>query len=120
MSKPKNISEYISSVPVTHRAGLKKLYGQTKKLYPKATEHIAYSVPLFKLNGHPLLAFCAAKNHSSIFPWSATVLPKLGKKLDKYSTGKGTVRFAPNKPLPESLVKAILKVRAQEIKSRWG
>src|SRR6266498_1830517 len=35
-------------VPTTHRVALKKLCGQIKQLYPKATEHINYGMPLFK------------------------------------------------------------------------
>ena len=33
---------------------------------------------------------------------------------------KGTVRFAPDKPLPLSIVKAVLAARAEEIKKNWG
>ncbi len=120
MARPKTINEYLASVPTTHRAALKQLNGQIKKLYPKATEHIAYQVPLFKLDGHPLLSFRASKNHSSIFPWSSTVLKPIAKMLKGYSTGKGTVRFAPNKPLPLKIVKAVLKEREKEIKARFA
>jgi len=48
------IDAYLAGVPATHRAALNKLRGQIKKLYPKATEHISYGMPLFKLHGHPL------------------------------------------------------------------
>src|SRR5947209_2371407 len=57
------IDAYLAGVPATHRAALKKLRGQIKKLHPKATEHISYGMPLFKLHGHPLAGFRAAKRH---------------------------------------------------------
>src|SRR5438067_1903233 len=119
MAKAKTMSEYIAAAPATHRAGLRTLRGQIRKFYPNATEHIAYGMPLYKLDGHPLAGFRAAKHHSAIFVWSGTALKTLGKKLDRYDTAKGTVRFPPSKPLPESIVKAIFAARAAEIKKRW-
>ena len=116
----KSIDDYLADVPATHRAGLKKLRGQIKKLYPKATEHISYGMPLFKLDGHPLAGFRAAKRHSGLFVWSSTALGTLGDMLDGYDTAPSTVRFAPDKPLPERIIKAVLGARAKEIKDRWG
>src|SRR5437667_9092400 len=95
----KSIDAYLATVPATPRAALKKLRGQIKKLYPKATEHISYGMPLFKLDGHPLAGFRAAKRHSGLFVWSGTALGTLGNMLDGYDTAVGTVRFAPDKPL---------------------
>ena len=112
----KRIDAYLAAVPATHRAALKKLRGQIKKLYPKATEHISYGMPLFKLHGHPLAGFRAAKGHSGLFVWSSTALGTLGDMLDGYDTAVGTVRFAPDKPLPERIIKAVLGARAKEIK----
>ncbi len=120
MAKPKDINEYLANVPATHRAALKKLRAQIKKLYPRVTEHISYSVPLFKLDGHPLAALKASKNHSALFVWSGTALNTIKKELKGYDLGKGTVRFAPDEVLPERIVKAVLKARAKEIKDRWN
>ena len=121
MAKPKDINSYLKSVPASHRPALKQLRDQIKRLYPKATEHIAYSTPLFKLQGHPLGGFQALKNHSSIFVWSGTALKKVPKSMLKgYSLGTGTVRFAPDKPPSLRLLKAVLKAREQEILARWG
>jgi len=111
---------YLTGVPATHRAWLEKLRGQLKQLYPKATEHISYGMPLFKLAGHPLAGFRAAKRHSGLFVWSSTALGTLGDLLDGYDTAIGTVRFAPDEPLPERIIKAVLRARANEIQDRWG
>ena len=119
-TKPQSIDAYLAAVPASHRAALKKLHGQFKKLYPNATEHISHGQPLFKLDGHPLGGFYAAKHHSSLFVWSSTVLGTLGDMLDGYDTAEGTVRFDPEKPPPVRIVKAILHARAKEIRERWG
>ena len=119
MARPKTIDDYLSAVPTTHRPALIKLREQIKKLYPHATEHIAYGMPLFKLNGHPLVGLRAAKQHSSLFVWSGTALGTLGKTLDRFDTAQGTVRFAPNKPLLLRVLKAVLGAREKEIQKRW-
>ena len=119
MAKAKNINEYIASAPAGHQKGLKILRSQIKKCYPKATEHISYSMPLFKLDGHPLAGFRAAKNHIGLFVWSGKALGTLGNMLKKYDTAKGTVRFAPNTSLPDRIVKAVVGARAKEIARNW-
>ena len=117
---PPSIAAYLASVPPMHRRALKGLRAQIKALYPDATEHIAYGRPLFKVDGRPLAGFQAAKNHVSLFVWSGTAFKALGTLLDAYDTGIGTVRFAPDAPLPVRIVKAVLKARAQEIAARRG
>src|SRR5437867_3925802 len=116
----KSIVAFLAAVPATHRTAQKKLRGQIKKLYPKAVEHISYGMPLFKLDGHPLAGFRAAKRHSALFVWSSTALGTLGDMLDGYDTAQSTIRFAPGKLLPERIIKAVLGARAKEIKDRWG
>ena len=118
--KDKSIDAYLAAVPATHRTALKKLRGQIKKLYPKVTEHISYGMPLFKLDGHPLAGFRAAKRHSGLFVWSSTALGTLSDMLAEYDTAQSTIRFAPDKPLPERIIKAVLGARAKEVKDRWG
>jgi uncharacterized protein YdhG (YjbR/CyaY superfamily) len=119
-AKPKDIDAYLAAIPTTHRVALKRLRTLMKKLYPTATEHIGYGRPLFKLDGHPLGGFQAATNHSSLFVWSGTAFKTLGRLLDGFDTGMGTIRFAPGKLPPERILKAILDARAKEIKDRWG
>jgi uncharacterized protein YdhG (YjbR/CyaY superfamily) len=41
----------------------------------------------------------------------------LADKLADFETSKGTIRFTPDKPLPEPLVRAVLKCRASELSS---
>ena len=57
----RSIDACLAAVHATHRVALKKLRGQIKKLYPKVTEHLSYGMPLFKLDGHLLAGFRAAK-----------------------------------------------------------
>ena len=46
--------------------------------------------------------------------WSATTVEAHKSELRKYSTSMGTIRFQPDDPLPEALVKKLVKARIAE------
>jgi uncharacterized protein YdhG (YjbR/CyaY superfamily) len=42
----------------------------------------------------------------------------LGEELKPYFSGKGTLRFTPDKPIPAALLKRIVKARIEENTAR--
>jgi len=71
-------------------------------------------MPAFKTHGRFLVSYAAVKDHYSLFPASEAVKDALGERLTPYLSGKGTIRFAWDEPLPVSLVTRIVKVRVSE------
>jgi uncharacterized protein YdhG (YjbR/CyaY superfamily) len=76
---------------------------------------MSYGMPMFKYNGM-LVGYAAFKNHCSLFPTGSGVIEKFAKELKDYSTNKGTIRFPPDKPIPDAIIKKIVKVRIAENK----
>jgi uncharacterized protein YdhG (YjbR/CyaY superfamily) len=111
----KSIDQYLATIPASHRAALIRVRAIVRKAYPAAEEGLYYQLPAFRLNGKAFVAFRSSKAHCSLHPLSGTVLPSLKAKLAAFDFSRGTIRFTPEKPLPESLIKAILRVRAQEL-----
>ena len=111
----KSIDAYLAKVPASHRAALKRIRAIVRKAYPAAEEGFYYHLPAFRLHGKAFVAFRSSKAHCSLHPLSGTVLPSLQSKLAAFEWSRGTIRFTPQKPLPESLVRAILRVRVQQI-----
>lgn len=105
---PKSPDEYLKSLSADKRAALETLRKNIKAAAPKAEECISYGVPAFRLNGKFLVAYAAAENHCAFYPGS--VITPL-KELKHYDTGKGTIRFPPDKPLPSALVRKLIKLR---------
>jgi uncharacterized protein YdhG (YjbR/CyaY superfamily) len=71
-------------------------------------------MPAFKLNGRILVYFAAWKNHISIYPVLSEMETSL-EGLSAYKTsGKGTVQFPLNKPLPLALIREIVRFRVKE------
>jgi uncharacterized protein YdhG (YjbR/CyaY superfamily) len=107
--KEKTFDAYLAALDSEQRAALEKLRKTIRAAAPKAEECISYGVPAFRLNGKFLVALAAARNHCSFYPGSA--VQAFRADLKGYETSKGTIRFQPNKPLPSSLVRKLVKAR---------
>jgi uncharacterized protein YdhG (YjbR/CyaY superfamily) len=109
----KDIDEYLSLVPIDVRDTLEKLRSTIKTIAPKAVEKISYQIPTFNYLG-PLVGFAAFKNHCSFYVMSHEVMNMFKEELKSYDTATATIRFSADKPLPELLVKKIVKARIEE------
>lgn len=116
MAKPTTIDEYLSQLPDDQRRALSNLRKQIKAAAPKAEEYIGYGLAGFKLNGRPLIYMGAAKNHCAIY--GARADDALAEKLKSYTQSKGTIQFAPDKPIPAAVVKLIVKARVEALEQR--
>ncbi len=108
----KTIDEYVETWPDEIQAKLKAMRETIGKAAPKAEEAISYGMPTFKLNGH-LVYFAAFKKHIGFFPVPSG-MKTFQKELSQYKTGKGSVQFPYDKPLPLALVAKIVKFRVKE------
>jgi uncharacterized protein YdhG (YjbR/CyaY superfamily) len=105
---PGDVNAYLASVPPDARSALTKLRKDIRAAAPDAEERIGWGMPMYMHQGM-LVAFAAAKNHCSFFVMHPAVMVKHGAALKGYDTAKGTVRFSPTKPLPATLVRALVK-----------
>jgi uncharacterized protein YdhG (YjbR/CyaY superfamily) len=81
---------------------------------PGAEECVAYQVPGFRVDGKVLVAMAAMKHHCAFYVMSPAVVEAHADDLRGFDTGKGTIRFAPDKPLPSALVRKLIKARIAE------
>jgi uncharacterized protein YdhG (YjbR/CyaY superfamily) len=114
MAAPTSVEDYLAALPEASRATLEKLRATIKAVAPEATETISYQMPTFKDHGRFLVSYAAFKDHCSLFPASGKVLEAHGEELKPYFSGKGTLRFTADKPIPAALVKKIVKTRIEE------
>lgn len=112
--KPKNIDEYIARFPVDIQAMLEQIRTTIKKIVPEAEETISYGIPTFNLNGTYLIYFAAYKNHIGFYPVPGEI-EKVDKGFASYKTsGKGTIQFPLNKPMPLNLITKLVKYKVKE------
>ncbi|HSO28837.1 MAG TPA: DUF1801 domain-containing protein [Candidatus Sulfomarinibacteraceae bacterium] len=117
MARPTSVEAYLADLPAAPRAALEALRTTIRAVAPEATEMIAYDMPAFRLAGRFLVSFAAYKGHCSLFPASQAVRDALGDELEPYLSGKATIRFRAENPLPTSLVTRIVEIRLAEIRT---
>jgi uncharacterized protein YdhG (YjbR/CyaY superfamily) len=61
-----------------------------------------------------LVGYAAFKDHCSLFPTGSGAIARFAKELKGFSTSKGTIRFSPEEPLPDGLIRKIVRARVKE------
>ena len=108
----KTIDDYIKSFPKDIQKILGMVRQTIKKAAPEAEEAISYQMPTFKLNGN-LVHFAAFKNHIGFYP-TPSGTKEFKKEISVFRSGKGSIQFPIDKPMPLSLIKKIVKYRVKE------
>ena len=113
------IDEYLGSLPPDRRVEMERMRTAIRSGAPLATETIAYNMPAFRSHGGQfLVSFDAFKRHYSLFPASEAVVAELGAELAPFLSGKGTIRFPADRPVPMALVERIATIRFRENQAR--
>ena len=117
-----DIDSYIASFPKDVQTALQSLRQTVHATAPGAEEAIRYAMPAFILNGH-LALFATFKNHIGFYP-APTGVKAFEKDLAGYKTGRGSVQFPLDKPMPLALVKKMvlyqMKRNAETVKGKAG
>jgi len=114
-AKPETIDEYLALLSADKRRALQKIRATVRSAVPNAEECISYGIPTFKLDGRVIFYFGAAADHCAVY----AVPKEFESELADFETsGKGTVRFSPEHPLPVSLVRRIVKARIESNAAR--
>jgi len=106
------IDEYIETFEPEIQRTLKKIRNFIRAEVPEATEKMSYGMPTFYLNGN-LVHFAVFKNHYSLFPCPSGI-EELEKEFAPYRSGKGTLRFLIDKPIPWKIIKKLIGFRVKE------
>jgi len=105
--------KYLAALSDDKRRALEELRKDITAAAPEAEECISYGIPSFRLKGKLLVSYGAAAKHCAFYPGS--MLQAFKKEMKDYDTsGKGTIRFPADKPLPSALVRKIVKARIAE------
>jgi uncharacterized protein YdhG (YjbR/CyaY superfamily) len=120
MLKPKTVDEYIDYAPEEAQDKLREIRAILKKVVPNATEALKWGSPVFE-EKRILFAYAAFKSHLNFMPTHSSMEP-FKAELEKYTTGKDTIQFPYDKPLPKTLIRKIAAYRVKDVRendARW-
>ncbi|HJP57542.1 MAG TPA: DUF1801 domain-containing protein [Gemmatimonadales bacterium] len=114
------VAGYIAAAPPAARRALRRLRAAIRAAAPGITERISYRIPTFDLDGRYLLYIAAFREHVSVYPVTSGMVARYGKAIAPYRSGKGTLRFPLDAPIPAALVTRLAKVRVRERRDAAG
>ena len=113
-AKPTTVTEYIAAAPKQARKQLREIRSILKSVAPGATETLKWGSPVFE-EGRILFSYSAHKSHLNFSPTGPAMKP-FKEELAKFKTGKDTIKFPYDKPLPKGLIRKIAAFRARQVR----
>lgn len=110
-----NIDDYLDSFPEDVKKILQLLRQTIVHELPQAKETISYNMPTYKIGDDSVIYFAGWKAHVSVYPFS-TAMEAIPEAKGYAISGKGTIQFSYDQPLPISLIRSIIRFRLDEIK----
>ena len=111
------VREYMAAQTPEARRALKSIRDAIVSAAPGAVEHFSYGMPGFRLLDRPLVWYAAFKNHTSLFPITASIQREFAEAIEGYGRSTGTIRFPMDKAPPITLIKRLVKARIAEVKA---
>src|SRR6478752_1687452 len=109
------LTEYLATVSTADGEALAHVRDLALEVCPEAEEGRSYGMAALRYRGKPLLGFVAAKAHLSVFPFSPAAVDAVAPELEGFSLSKGTIRFTADHPLPDDVVRELVRVRIAQI-----
>ncbi len=119
-SKPKNVDEYLNAAPDYAQEKLNELRSLLKSVAPNASEELKWGQPVL-IEKRILFSYAAFKNHLRFMPTGPALEP-FKNELSSFKTGKDTIQFPYDQPLPNELIKKIAAFRYKDVMendARW-
>ena len=113
------VDDYLRSVSEENQPAVEKLRQTIRSVLPEAEEVISYGIPMFKQEGHGVVAYNSTKSGVTLQVMSGTLLDDHQEELAKYKRAKGSVQFPSGQPLPVGLIKKLVKERLAENQARY-
>ncbi len=107
------IDRYLADLPENQQIPLEKLRFRLHELIPDAEEVFSYQLPTLK-KGLDVVSFAAFKNHLSFFVLNSTLLSAYTAELASFKTTRSAIHFTAEKPIPDSLIQALVEQRLAE------
>jgi uncharacterized protein YdhG (YjbR/CyaY superfamily) len=109
----KTVKEYQQSAPEQAQEKLQEIHALLKSIAPNATEELKWRQPVF-IEKRILFSYAAFKTYLRFMPTGPSLEP-FRSELSSYKTGKDTIQFPYDQPLPKDLIEKIARYRYKDV-----
>lgn len=112
----KDVDAYIGAFAAPVQKALQSVRQAIRGAAPEAQESISYRIPAYSLGGRVLVYFAGFKSHIGLYP----VISSDGLTADEFAahaSGKATLKFALDRPLPTALIRRVVKAKAAALRA---
>jgi uncharacterized protein YdhG (YjbR/CyaY superfamily) len=114
------VDDYFASLDPSSRAAFEHIRTVVLEIVPDVDEGQSYGMAAIKYQNKPLLGFLATKKHLSIFPFSPEAVDVVRDRLATFELSKGTIRFTAANPVPDDVLRDVVRYRLEEITGVTG
>lgn len=113
------IDDYLGTLDESDRTVIAHVYAVAGEGI-ETEQGTSYAMPALLYRGKPLISVMRTKKHLGLYPFSGRVPQTLAAVLDPLTGDgvereKGTIRFQPEHPLPDDVIRQIVVARIAEI-----
>jgi len=112
------VDDLLTGLDPVDRAAIEHIYAIAREEVPDAEQGLGYGMPAFVYRGKPLISVMRAQKHIGVYPFSPAAVSAVADALEGHSgvsLDKGTIRFQPEHPLPDDVVRALIVARKEQI-----
>ena len=112
------VDDLLEELDPADRPSIERIYAIAREEAPESEQGSGYGMPALVYRGKPLVSVMRAKKHIGVYPFSPDAVAAVAAALEGHpgvSLDKGTIRYQPEHPLPDDVVRALVAVRRRQI-----
>jgi uncharacterized protein YdhG (YjbR/CyaY superfamily) len=109
-----SVDDYVADFPKSTQSVLKCIRKEIVAAVPDAEEAISYNIPTIRMGKRYVLYFAAYPKHVGIYPVHRDG-SELAKETAPYRSGKATLRFPLDAPIPYRLIRKIAEYKVAQM-----
>jgi uncharacterized protein YdhG (YjbR/CyaY superfamily) len=112
------VDELLAGLDDADRPSVERIYAIAREEAPDAEQGLGYGMPALVYRGKPLVSVMRAKKHIGVYPFSPEAVSAVAGALEGHpgvGLDKGTIRYQPDHPLPDDVVRALVSARKEQI-----
>jgi uncharacterized protein YdhG (YjbR/CyaY superfamily) len=109
------VDDYLVGLDPDDRAVIAHVFDVARATAGDTEQGTSYGMPALLYRGKALLSVMRTKKHIGVYPYSGRVPEVVAASLEGFDHDKGTIRFQPERPLPDDAIRAVVAARIAEI-----